>query len=732
MIKKIKLTATLFVVSFLGIASTFAQSEEKSIYQEFTPEPEKRIFFEASPSKLYIKGAFNNWSSDNPIKSDSKGYSTFFPLSTGTHELIINDFDNNLFLISENTYLEPLEKAEFKLEYYKNQDKRLPPSNQRGIKVLINENKEYQITISHVEGSTSKFVVMIQPKEAWKLSQCETYDEKLVSIPVSNTFSNGQRLREYYSNRTVIVNDGFVSMDNIGQQIYLLEETDTSDSSFNINSSSSYFVFIDRFKNGNSENDLSYGRFKDGKNEIGTFHGGDLQGVIEKVDYISNLGVDSVVLTAPFEQIHGWVGGGSGGDFPHFGYHGYYTRNYTKIDANFGTEQDLEKLTSLLHGKGIKLFLNIVLNHPGYATLKDMQDGSFGAIKNQHLERLPDNWTDWKPQRGENWHSFNDFIDFSSPSWDKWWGKDWVRAGIHDYPRPGRNTQTLSLFYLPDFKTESTSSVSLPLFLQNDIKASGKKPINEHLISWVTQWVRDYGIDGFLIDAEKHVEPATWQKLSEEAQLAYSEWYEKNLDLMISNGWSNKFYMVGERFGHMLNKSDAFNHGFDSMLNFSFQQDVKESLDTCFYAMDSVYQNYSNVYTSDDFGLVSYLSSHDTYLNSKTTKNSSHKLLNSAYALTMSPGPIQLLYGDEINRQPGPRSSDKAQATRSSMPWELIGEPEMHYLYYEWSTLLNFRKSHPSIGLGVHKKLRDYPYTFSRTLITEEVQDKVIVAYYPQ
>jgi alpha-amylase len=77
-----------------------------------------------------------------------------------------------------------------------------------------------------------------------------------------------------------------------------------------------YFVLTDRFVNGDPGNDHSYGRRNDGMQEIGTFHGGDLRGLTSKLDYLQQLGVNALWISAPFEQIHGWVGGGTKGDFP--------------------------------------------------------------------------------------------------------------------------------------------------------------------------------------------------------------------------------------------------------------------------------------------------------------------------------------------------------------------------------------------------------------------------------
>ncbi|MCV5959404.1 alpha-amylase family glycosyl hydrolase, partial [Escherichia coli] len=100
---------------------------------------------------------------------------------------------------------------------------------------------------------------------------------------------------------------------------------------FDYRNANIYFVMVDRFNNADTSNDNSYGRKKDGKEEIGTFHGGDLSGLTKKLDYIESLGVNAIWITSPLEQIHGWVGGGDKGDFKHYGYHGYYHQDWTKL-----------------------------------------------------------------------------------------------------------------------------------------------------------------------------------------------------------------------------------------------------------------------------------------------------------------------------------------------------------------------------------------------------------------
>ena len=124
-----------------------------------------------------------------------------------------------------------------------------------------------------------------------------------------------------------------------------------------------YFVITDRFANGDSTNDVNYGRKNDYGSErlnAATFHGGDFKAMIDKAKqgYFTALGIDVVWMTDVYEQIHGWMSGsGEINDFPHYGYHGYYPLDYTQIDKNYGTVAEFRDLVNLLHSQGIRVML---------------------------------------------------------------------------------------------------------------------------------------------------------------------------------------------------------------------------------------------------------------------------------------------------------------------------------------------------------------------------------------
>src|SRR5699024_897244 len=245
------------------------------------------------------------------------------------------------------------------------------------------------------------------------IRECPKWDGQPLTLDVSQTFPEGAAIREYYSQQIVTVKNGHITLKPADESngLLLLERAETHTSApFDWHNATVYFVLTDRFENGDPGNDQSYGRHKDGMAEIGTFHGGDLRGLTNKLDYLQQLGVNALWISAPFEQIHGWVGGGTKGDFPHYAYHGYYTQDWTNLDANMGNEADLRTLVDSAHQRGIRILFDVVMNHTGYATLADMQEYQFGALYlsgDEVKKTLGERWSDWKPAAGQIWHSFN-------------------------------------------------------------------------------------------------------------------------------------------------------------------------------------------------------------------------------------------------------------------------------------------------------------------------------------
>lgn len=561
---------------------------------------------------------------------------------------------------------------------------------------------------------------------------CPIWDHKSVELDVSKVFKDGETVRDAYSGQSAVVKNGKINLlPSAEANGLLLLESDTQEDKpavFDWKNATVYFAITDRFYNGDPTNDNSYGRHKDGMEEIGTFHGGDLKGLTEKLDYLQQLGVDAIWISSPLEQIHGWVGGGDRGDFPHYAYHGYYHLDWTKVDANMGTEDDLKNFIEQAHQRGIRVLFDIVMNHTGYATLADMQEFKFGKLRLKPDEIdliLGEKWIDWTPKKGQNWHSFNDFINFSDQEgWSKWWGKAWVRSDISDYDSPKFDDLKMSLSALPDIKTESDQAVTLPVFFANkpDTKAVSKDDtkVREYLISWLSDWVKKYGVDGFRVDTAKHVEQSTWLELKQASQAAFDEWKSTHPD-----HFNDDFWMTGEAWGHGVYQSNYFKNGFDSMINFSFQDQAKEAL-YCFSKIVPTYQTMSEKLV--DFNVLSYISSHDTHLFfNSDSEYDFEKQKMAGSLLLLAPGAVQIYYGDESGRKFGATGSDPLQGTRSDMNWSDIAKnSENQSLINHWTKLAKFRQNHIAVGKGKQAILETKKYlAFSR----EYGNDKIMVVW---
>jgi alpha-amylase len=463
-----------------------------------------------------------------------------------------------------------------------------------------------------------------------------------------------------------------------------------------------YFVITDRFENGNPSNDHAYGRQSSGPQDIGAFHGGDLAGLTKqlKAGYFKALGVNALWITAPYEQIHGWVVGGSK-SFKHYAYHGYYALDYTVLDANMGTRDELREMIDTAHAQGVRVLFDVVMNHPGYADIQTLADMKVPVL--------------WKGYEAATLSDYHSFIDYNNFEFGQWWGGDWVRAGLPGYPDGGRDDLTMQLAYLPDFRTERATPVGLPPFLKKKADTRAKflpnTPVRGYLVQWLTDWVREFGVDGFRCDTVKHVEPESWIALKTAGLPALADWKQNNPAKKIDDA---PFWMTGEVWGHAATRSSWHDAGFDSMINFEFQSHADES----WQRLDGVYNGYASTLSkAPPFDVLSYISSHDTALHPRDA------LRHGLSALMLAPGGVQLFYGDESGRPPGiVPEGDPQQATRSDMNW---GKMDMALLAHA-QKLGQFRAAHVALARGAHQMLSAQPYVFARADAAHN--DRVVVA----
>ncbi len=519
-----------------------------------------------------------------------------------------------------------------------------------------------------------------------------------------------------------------------------------------------YFALTDRFYNGNVQNDHSYGRSveeADAENyatRVGTFHGGDLAGLTLKLKegYFDDLGVNVIWISAPYENSHGAV---CGEGFKYYAYHGCWPLDFSQLDANVGTEEEMAEFVKTAHQHGIRVVYDVVMNNVGYAdpiTVSEyVGDGALTS--------------DWKTfyygmdEEGYRWyHNYTSetedgiaILNSGSSSWIRsWWGTDWVRAVTSRFQGYEGNESYVDnlkccLNGLPDIRTEDEFDYSIPTILKTKWTIEGnygtkmeelngffetsnlpKRNVN-YVIAWLSSYVENYGIDGFRCDAVKYVEPEHWATLKEVCNERLQKWrmaekQKENPDPACN--WDENFWMAGEIYGWSGGKNSYLTSGgFDALGNYGFQSKAgKTGAD-----LETTYADYANTVNSNasqGYNLLSFVSSNSAGLGALGSYDGTSVFKNTGAALLLCPGAVQIYYGDEYGRD--------AQGALDEQGWNSQMEfGKNTEQLTNWQKIGNFRKNHPAVGAGAHTMLSKSVYTFSRTYhVGESDEDKVIVA----
>ncbi len=458
-----------------------------------------------------------------------------------------------------------------------------------------------------------------------------------------------------------------------------------------------YFLLTDRFYNGNTKNDTTLNRTNP-TGPLRGFMGGDIAGITQKINegYFTNLGVNAIWFTPVVEQVHGDTDENTGNTY---GYHGYWTKDWTALDPNFGTKKELKTMIRSAHDKGIRVLMDVVLNHTGPVTDKD-------SI----------------------------------------WPKDWVRNQPTCKFTTYENTTSCTLVdNLPDILTKSDTAVKLPKFLLKKWKSEGRlnTEIKElerffertgyarvpraYIIKWLTDYVKEFGIDGYRVDTVKHVEEQVWAELYKEASYAFDLWKKMNKNEVLDD---TPFYMMGEVYNYGISggksydfgdkKVNYFDYGFNSLINFELKSDAAKDYERIFKKYDSLLHK-----DLKDYSVVNYLTSHDDAQPFDKDRKSPYK---SANILLLTPGISQIYYGDETARNLNIPGAIGDATLRSFMNWEEIDNSrKTKSILAHWQKLGQFRKNHLAIGAGKHKRIGKNPYVFSRTYTKDNIKDKVVI-----
>ena len=258
-----------------------------------------------------------------------------------------------------------------------------------------------------------------------------------------------------------------------------------------------YFLLTDRFNDDNNKKEIYFDRTKT-TGKLRGFEGGNIKGITKKIEegYFTKLGINAIWLTPIVEQIHDGVDEGTGLSY---GFHGYWAKDWTALDPNFGTKKDLADLVKKAHAKGIRIVLDGVINHTGPVTANDPV-----------------------------------------------WPSEWVRTSPQcDYKTFEGTTACTLVANLPDVKTESEKEVALPPFLIEKWKKEGRyekemasldaffkrtgypRAPKYYIIKWLTDYIVEFGIDGYRADTVKHTDEKVWAAFQKECNYAFRSLEEK-------------------------------------------------------------------------------------------------------------------------------------------------------------------------------------------------------------
>jgi alpha-amylase len=223
-----------------------------------------------------------------------------------------------------------------------------------------------------------------------------------------------------------------------------------------------YFLLVDRFHDSAKRKPLDFRSRHSGygnKEQLQRNFGGTIKGIIENLDYIKNLGCTAIWLSPVFENN------------PE-AYHGYAIQNYLDVDRRWGTKADLELLVEMAHELDIRVFLDIVLHHSG------------------------DNWS----------YSYdNDYYYFNGLQFPfgAWRDKDRpLPVELKDPEVYSRKGQIVNFDAYPE--TKEGDFFTLKTFRNDESQTS--KNIQEMLIAIHCYWIRETDVDGFRLDAVKHMQ----------------------------------------------------------------------------------------------------------------------------------------------------------------------------------------------------------------------------------
>ena len=444
-----------------------------------------------------------------------------------------------------------------------------------------------------------------------------------------------------------------------------------------------YQVFTDRFFDGNAANNNASGSFNASS---GTgVHGGDFQGIEQKLDYIKALGATAIWIS-PI------VLNGSGE------YHGYAGKNFYQVDPHWGTLSNLQSMVNAAHSRGLLVIQDVVVNHGGTLVQHTVNNYTFNyptgytlrytSAGNQYASPFQTNAS--QPNLTNIFHNYGDIQDYN-------------------------NTQQIelgALSGLDDFRTETAY-------------------IRTNMAAVFNYWIQTVGFDGFRVDTVKHCEMGFWQ-----------DWCPRIHAFAATNGKPN-FFMFGEVFDGSDTKCGSYSgaqgggaYKLDSLLDYPLFFSAQSVFGYATGNTKQIEDHYNALPANYDPAtqnqLVTFLDNHDTtrFLNSANANGNTNRLIAALTFLHTSRGVPCVYQGTEqaFNGGADPNNREDMFAGAFEQGPSLGDNFNMaHPIFQHIAKLNNFRRLYPALRNGSHVNLWNTPggpglFAYSRQLSgTQEV-----------
>lgn len=236
-----------------------------------------------------------------------------------------------------------------------------------------NENNVVKFNVKQADTDTQKLEVASASIDVSSLggSSEMPIEPELQAVTISATTDTALGIKTL----PITVTDQYGNKFSTTVDVEITDRVKKNENDFDWDEAVVYFMMTDRFFDGNESNNTASGTDTYGDNP-GLYHGGDFAGVTAKLDYLQDLGVNTIWLTPIVKNIAGVTVTDEGKeDVPYnAAYHGYWASDFTKLNPTMGTTEEFKTMISEAHKRGMRIMVDIVVNHAGYGTESTFAD----------------------------------------------------------------------------------------------------------------------------------------------------------------------------------------------------------------------------------------------------------------------------------------------------------------------------------------------------------------------